>query len=125
MLTFQYLPYHEISGLTTENKLKKLLTIVKTERIILMEGRLEPHEEAKLIEKTMEQISRSFKGIEICTVYPQMKNSDIGKFLKREFLKILGYKGGLTIIGPATIVREIKKDPNKIELLMRNSKRRE
>ena len=52
MFTFQYVPLHEMEGLTTENKLKKLLNIVKTERIILMEGRLEVHEEAKLIEKT-------------------------------------------------------------------------
>jgi hypothetical protein len=29
----------------------------------------------------------------------------------------LGERQGLTIIGPASIVKEIKKDPNKIQLL--------
>jgi len=125
MFTFQYVPLHEMEGLTTENKLKKLLNIVKTERIILMEGRLEVHEEAKLIEKTMEQITKNFKGIEIGTIYPQTKNLDFTKMLKRQVLKMFGYKGGITIIGPASLVREIKKDPNKVELFMRNSKRRD
>jgi len=30
---------------------------------------------------------------------------------------LLGDRNGITIIGPASIVKEIKKDPNKIELL--------
>ena len=125
MLTLQFVPHYEIEGLSTENKLKKLLNIVKTDKIVLMEGRLEPGEETQLIEKTMELINRSFKGIEICAIEPQTKNLDFGKMMKREVLKMFGYKGGLTIIGPATLVREIKRDPNKIELLTKNSKRRE
>ena len=125
MLTLQFVPHHEVQGLTTENKLRKLLNIVKTDKIVLMEGRLDPGEEAQLIEKTMELINKSFKGIEICTVYPQERNLDFVKMVRREVMKMFGYKGGLTIIGPATLVREIKRDPNKIELLTRNSKRRE
>lgn len=122
MLTLQFVPHHEVEGLTLENKLRKLLGIVKTNKIVLMEGRLEPDEETKLIEKTMEQITKSFKGIEICTIYPQTRNMDFAKVLKREILKMFGYKGGLTIIGPASLVREIKRDPTKIELLTRNSR---
>ena len=34
---------------------------------------------------------------------------------------ILGDRQGMTIIGPATIVKEIKKDPNNIELLTTES----
>ena len=35
---------------------------------------------------------------------------------------LLGDRQGLTVIGPATIVKEIKKDPNKIELLTKEGK---
>ena len=35
---------------------------------------------------------------------------------------MLGYKGGMTIIGPASLVKEIKRDPTKIELLTVNKK---
>ena len=37
---------------------------------------------------------------------------------------LLGDRQGLTVIGPATIVKEIKKDPNKIELLTKEAKGR-
>jgi hypothetical protein len=30
---------------------------------------------------------------------------------------LLGNREGVTIIGPASIVKEIKRDPNKVELL--------
>ena len=36
---------------------------------------------------------------------------------------LLGNRQGLTIIGPATIIKEIKKNPNKIELLTHPTKR--
>jgi hypothetical protein len=35
---------------------------------------------------------------------------------------LLGDRQGLTIIGPATVVRKIKKDPHKIELLTKEAK---
>jgi len=38
------------------------------------------------------------------------------------FGMLLGDRQGLTVIGPATIVKEIKKDPNKIELLTKEGK---
>ena len=124
MLTLQFIPNTELAHLTSENKIKKLLTLVKTNRILLVEGRLDTDEETKLIEKTMEQITREFKGIEICTVYPQNKNMQFLDKLKSGLSRALGHKGGLTIIGPATIVKEIKRDPTKIELLTKTKRKR-
>ncbi len=117
MLTLQYLPYDQIRNLSSETRIKKLINLVKENKILLLEGKLNPFEEAKLIEKTMEQISKRFKGIEICTVYPENKNIEMFGKLRNEILRLLGHRQGLTIIGPATIVKEIKRDPNKIELL--------
>lgn len=87
-----------------------------------MQGRLKPEEETQLIQQTMEEISKKFKGIEICTIFPEDKKLDFGTKIKSEMLKmILGNREGITIIGPATIIKEIKRDPNKIQLLTFNT----
>lgn len=124
MLTLQYIPINEIENLDSQDKIRKLLSLVKEDRILLVEGRLTPGEEAKLIESTMEEITKSFKGIEICTVYPQRKR-EVQFFdrLRKEVLNMLGYRQGITIIGPASIIKDIKRDPTKIELLTRNNKK--
>ena len=125
MVTIQYLPYIEHGNLGSEEKIKKLLKLVKEEKILMMEGRLTPSEEAKLIERTMEQIDKRFKGVEVCTIYANngKKKQTVQNIIKNGFFKlILGGRHGVTIIGPATIIKEIKRDPNKIELLMKNKR---
>tara|TARA_Y100000310_G_C20636180_1_gene791270 strand:- start:1052 stop:1441 length:390 start_codon:yes stop_codon:yes gene_type:complete len=126
MLTLQYIPHTELSNLNSKEKISKILKVVKTDRIVLMEGRLKSQEEADLIEETMEQISRSFQGIEICTIYPD-KKENIQFFTKLKLMCVnllLGKSQGLTIIGPASVVKEIKRNPNKIELLTRSTRKR-
>ncbi len=125
MLTLQFVPYHEISSLSSASRINKILGLVKDNKIVLMEGRLSPVEETDLIQKTMEDINKTFKGIELCTIYPQSKDEKIfKKAMRGMFNLILGNRGGMTIIGPATLVKEIKKDPNKIQLLMTNGVKR-
>ena len=118
MLTLQYIPYREIMNLDTEGKIKKILKSVKENKIILIDGRLDPIEESALIQKTMESIDKRFKGIEIAGIIPNNKLL-IDKIRKEVARVILGRDEGLTIIGPATIVKEIKRNPNKIDLLLR------
>lgn len=121
MLTLQYIPYAEIEKLDSSARIKKLLKPVKEEKIVLLEGKLKKTEEAELIQKTMEQINRSFKGIEIATIEPE-ENTPI--FKKLFFNLLLGNRSGITIIGPATIVKDIKKDPGKIQLFMKEGRKR-
>ncbi|MBN2422135.1 DUF2073 domain-containing protein [Candidatus Woesearchaeota archaeon] len=117
MLTFEFVTYNEINDLDPEKRIKKLLSIVKEEKIVLLEGRLRKEEEASLIEKTMESIDTKFKGIELGVIYPDEKVTHILQKLKRLMRKVvLGNREGFTIIGPATIIKEIKRDPNKIQL---------
>ena len=129
MLTLQYIPFNEIESLPSDKRISKLLNAVKKNKIVLMQGRLKSQEEARLIEKTMEEVSKEFKGIELCTIYPnEKKNKDqsVGKQVKDFFTKFLiGDRDGLTIIGPATVVKEIKRNPDKIELLTHKAKRRQ
>ena len=61
MVTFQFIPYHDVETLTAAKRVNKLLNIVKDDRIVIMEGRLKKEEEADLIEITMEEIDAKFK----------------------------------------------------------------
>ncbi|MDD5331859.1 MAG: DUF2073 domain-containing protein [Candidatus Nanoarchaeia archaeon] len=121
MLTLQFVPYSEIKKLDSDAKVTKLLNLVKEDKIVLVEGRLKATEETELIQKTMEGINKSFKGIELCTIYPHVKNEKTYEKLTRTMAALLtGVKSGLTVIGPATVIKEIKRDPNKIQLLTTN-----
>ena len=125
MLTLHFIPYHEMESLDTENKINKILSIAKTNKIVLVEGKLRPEEEASLIQKTMQAIDKKFKGVEICGVDYRKKNEQFLDILKTGLAKmLLGNRNGFTIVGPAPIVREIRRDPNKIELLTSSIKKR-
>jgi len=125
MLTLQFVPYSDIAYLTSDERIGKLLDIVKKDNIVLMQGRLKPIEETSLIQRTMEIISKNFKGIEICTIYPEGQNMKIFRKLTTSIVKsVLGHRDGITIIGPANVVKEIKRDPNKIYLYTIDPKKR-
>jgi len=113
MLTFHYIPYTKIQSLESKQKIDHILDLVRKDNIIIIEGRLKSTEEANLIRETMSVINKNytFHGIEIGTFHNDAKGfkSKIAKWL-------IGEKTGLTIIGPANIIRELKQHPEKIEL---------
>lgn len=118
-LTLQFIPYVEIESLSSIGRIRKLLNAVKDGKIVLLEGRLKKEEEAELIKTTMEEINSEFKGIELAVIYPESHNSAFFKKVKYQFINLLlGDRQGLTILGPASVVEEIKKDPNKIQLFI-------
>ncbi len=125
MVTFQFIPYHEIEELGSARRVKRLLDFVKENKIIVLQGRLKKEEEADLIAITMEEVNGDFKGIELAVINPEAKDMAGIKKIKNNFFNmLLGDRQGLTVIGPATIVKEIKRDPNKIELLTKERKRK-
>jgi hypothetical protein len=125
MLTLQFIPYSEISSLSSEERLKKLLELAKEDKIVLLEGRLKEQEEGELIKKTMESITEKFTGIELGVIYPQGKDQSLYNRLRQLLARIiLGTRGGFTIIGPANVIKEIKKDPDKIQLFTKDLKKR-
>jgi hypothetical protein len=124
MITLHFVPYAEIETLSSVGRIRKLLNIAKENKIVLLEGRLKKEEEKELIKATMEEINEGFKGIELAVIEPQSKQAGFGR-LRKEFTEfLLGDRVGLTIIGPANIVKEIKKDPTKIELMTKDEKPR-
>ena len=119
MVTFQFIPYQEVENLGSAKRVNKLLNIVKEDKIVIMEGRLTNQEEADLIEITMEEISPKFKGIELSVVYPDKKDQRPMQKMKGVFANmLLGDRMGLTIIGPASVVKKIENNPDRIELFM-------
>jgi len=123
MLTLQFIPYYEIEDLDSTKRIIKLLKAVKANKIVLMEGRLKSNEEAELIRKTMEEIDEDFKGIELSVVNTANMGSKFFKKIRALLVNmLLGDRHGLTIIGPAKIIKEIKQDPDKIQLLTKEIK---
>ena len=123
MVTLQFVPYHEIEDLGSARRVKKLIDIVKENKIVLLQGRLKKEEETDLIAITMEEVGDKFKGIELAVINPENRDaSGIKKVRNNFFGFLLGDRQGLTVIGPASIVKEIKKDPNKIELFTKEAK---
>ena len=125
MVTLQILPYSEIERLSSLSRIRKILNIAKENKIVLMQGRLKKEEEAELIKVTMEEIDKNFKGIELAVIYPHASKdtSLLGNFKRNIVNSLLGDRQGLTIVGPATIVKQIKKDPKKIELFTNDAKK--
>jgi hypothetical protein len=123
MITFQIVPYSDIENLSSVGRIRKLLNITKDNKIVLLQGKLKKDEEKELIKATMEEINNEFKGIELATIED---NSEEQRFNLRKTLAnvLLGDRQGITIIGPASIVTEIKRDPSKIELLTNEKKER-
>jgi len=117
----QFLPYSEIRSLDSDERIKKILSITLGNNILILQGRLTPNEEARLIGDTMAMIGhvKQFKGIELAVISGNGKESVFGK-LKSGIANALvgGDFGAITIIGPATIVKEMKRNPKKIELLL-------
>ena len=123
MVTFKFVPYYEIEGLSSAKRVNKLLKIVKEDKIVIMEGRLRKQEEADLIEITMEEISPKFKGIELSVIYPDKDKQDTMQKLRGMMAStILGDRQGLTIVGPASVVKKIENNPDKIELFTRENR---
>jgi len=120
--SIQFLPYSEIRDLDSTGRIKKILNIVLGNNILILQGRLEPEEETRLIEDTMAMIGhiRNFKGIELAVISGNNNKGFLRKFRKNIVNALAGGDiGAVTIMGPATIIKEIKRNPKKIELLLK------
>ena len=125
MVTIQIVPYTEIHSLSSVGRIRKLLNLAKGSKIVVLQGRLRHEEEVELIQATMEEINKDFKGIELAVIYPEKANTaGFAKFKTDVANLLLGEQSGLTVIGPSNVVKSIKKDPHKIELLTQEGKRK-
>jgi hypothetical protein len=118
----QFMPYQDIKYLNSTERIKKILDIVFGNSILILQGKLKPDEETRLIEDTMAMIGhvKGFKGVELAVIGTEETPENVFERFKQKIVTSLsgGNLGAITIIGPATIVKEIKQDPKKIELIL-------
>lgn len=126
MVTMQVVPYGEIENLSGIGKIRKLLNITKEDKIVLLQGRLSKDEEAELIKVTMEEINEEFRGIELAVIDTNETSSVTGfAKIKNDIMNsILGDRHGFTVIGPASVIKNIKREPSKIELFTKEVKKK-
>lgn len=113
------MPYSEIRESTITERVKKILNLVLGNKVVILQGRLRPEEEIRLIEDTMAMVDhlKTFKGIELAVVEPDGDEAGFFLRMRRGIARgLTGESSSLTIIGPASVVKEIKKDPSKIEV---------
>ena len=120
--SIQFIPFSEIRNLDSNERIKRILNIILGNNILILQGKLKPDEEARLIGDTMAMIGhlKNFKGIELAVISGNGDSQSLYNKFKHGLASALtgGNINAITIIGPATIVKEMKRNPKKIELLL-------
>jgi len=120
-LTIHFMPFSEIAREDSIGRIKKIMGIVLAQKIIILQGKLQSDEEARLIENSMTLIGniKGFQGIELATISGENEHRGLFNKVRHNIAKILvGEQDAITIIGPASVVKDITKDPKKIELML-------
>lgn len=120
-LTIHFMPFSEIAKDDSIARIKKIMGLVLDNKIIILQGKLKPDEESKLIETTMTLIGniKDFQGVEISTISGDSEHRSLFDKVRYNIARILvGEQDAITLIGPASAVKEIKKDPKKMELML-------
>ena len=120
-LSLQILPFSEVHSLSISERVKKILKLILENKIVILHGRLRAEEEARLIEDTMAMVDhiKNFKGIELAVIEPNLKEENFFVKMKYGIAKsLIGDNSAITVIGPAAVIKEIKKDPKKLELML-------
>ena len=100
-----------LEGMSEAEKLKYILAEVKKKKILVLEKGLSRQEERQLFQMTMENVSRSFPGIEISSFGEEPAG------VRSRLIQLLGGRTEMTVIGPSDLVKEIKRDPDKLRVL--------
>ena len=108
-LKMDFLSSTMLNSRTSMEKISMIVDRVKNGDLVVIEGGLTPEEEAELIETTMREIDvENFMGIDIYTLEKDKKS-----FFGLSKSKIVG----LTIIGPANVMKAVKKKSNFLSMI--------
>ena len=108
-IAFNLISRQKLGGLSSDEKLKFILKEVKNGKILVLEQGLTPVEQANLIEHTMKEIEQdTFIGVEM-----EGYSEDRPTFLQKLFG--MTNRPRLTLIGPANLLKMIKKDNDMIQ----------
>jgi hypothetical protein len=108
-LKMDFLSSSMLNSSTSMEKISMIVDRVKNGDLVVIEGGLTPEEEAELIETTMREIDvDNFMGIDIYTLEKDKKS-----FFGLSKSKIVG----ITIIGPANVMKAVKKKSNFLSMI--------
>ena len=129
MLTLQFIPAVEYDQLSKQARIQRILEDVRDDRIVIIDRALTPEERIELIRLALEEYDlEGNRGIEIEVWDQHGGGKNVVRRLRERLARLLlpDLRIGFTIIGPATLIKEIKKDPEKVELITSsmNGKRR-
>ena len=100
---------NKLEEFSSEEKLNFILKEVKKGKILVLENGLTPMEQTTLIERTMKEIEEdTFIGVEM-----EGYGEDSPTFIQKIFGMIK--RPRMTMIGPADLVKTVKKDNNVIQ----------
>jgi hypothetical protein len=104
----------KLDAMTSMEKVRLILDEVRNGKILVLEKGLTPNEQTKLIELTMTEIAPDdFSGIEIESYPVKQSDTFLNKLLGKTSLKTR-----LTVIGPASQLKTIKKERDLISALV-------
>jgi hypothetical protein len=108
-IAFNLISRQKINDLTSEEKLNFIIKEVKNGKILVLEQGLTPVEKTNLIERTMKEIEHdTFIGVEM-----EGYGEDTPTFLQKLFG--MAKRPRMTLIGPAHLLKMIKKDSDMIQ----------
>ncbi len=101
-----------------EQRFNGIVKDLRKNTIIMVDAKLNAKEEAQIIAETMRNVSDDFSGIEFGSLDfgSDDEASGLSKIKSALMDRLMGKKRGVTIIGPATIVRKIKRNPKELLL---------
>ncbi|MFH1106779.1 MAG: DUF2073 domain-containing protein [Candidatus Micrarchaeota archaeon] len=113
-LNIEFISRNALHGKDVDEKVSFILAEMHGgKRIVVLEQGLTRQEEKMLIQRTMEKVTSSFPGIEISSFGEEPEN------IQASLIRLLGGKtSGLTVVGPSNLVKQIKKDPDKLRVFM-------
>jgi len=108
-ISFNLVSRQKLGELSSDEKLKFILKEVKYGKILVLEQGLTPMEQTHLIENTMREIEQdTFIGVEM-----EGYGQDSPSFLQKLFG--MSKRPRMTLIGPADLLKMIKKDNDMIQ----------
>ena len=121
-LSIDFIPMEILAKSPIDERVELILDKIKNKKIVVLNSRFDPRDEAVLIKRTMESVNRTFTGVEICSLSSSElmgDNSWLARMKETMVNFMTGGKSGITVIGPAKIVREIKREPDRISLFIK------
>jgi hypothetical protein len=116
MLTIQYIPYQQIASLSSIERVQTILSLLKNGKVVIIDGRLNSSDEALLIRETMSLIDDEFNGVEVGVMRDNIEKDWLSKIKHGIAKALIGDRNGMTLIGPAKIISELRQHPENIEL---------